>query len=479
MVTESSTQARGRVGLTAPVAAGALTLIAFGGFAAVSIAGTAPATPLFFAIICAATALFVAICGAALGIRGHTRTARTALWLAVSLTAYLVWAAGAGAAAPSGSVLAEILVALEGGWYMVPVSLAGLVTLVAVEEIGHRPGALRAWRLGILGLILLALGTGVVAVSPETSCASTACPTAYRELGAPFGGLIPEGSSDVFATVFGATTALWMLSMVIVPALAWVAAGRARELQRARLTVVAVASCAPLLTIATNTLLLAAADAGLVDAALASGILSVAFCVPPVIVAGGVLIAHTTRDDGVTGTAGRSVRWVLTGLWALVSAQLACLLASLLAVGARDQAILVASSGALVLGVVFVAAFIPIARRLQTFAVSEKTGSPQRAPDSPAPATPLVGTLSPREREVLALLADGRSNAAIAAELYLSERTIDSHVSSVFDKLGLGRSAEVNRRVQAAAAWLRAANRDEADTIEVAIPPSHGIRHPG
>ncbi len=38
----------------------------------------------------------------------------------------------------------------------------------------------------------------------------------------------------------------------------------------------------------------------------------------------------------------------------------------------------------------------------------------------------------------------------------MSERTVDSHVSSIFDKLGLGREAGTNRRVQAAAAWIRA-----------------------
>jgi DNA-binding NarL/FixJ family response regulator len=70
--------------------------------------------------------------------------------------------------------------------------------------------------------------------------------------------------------------------------------------------------------------------------------------------------------------------------------------------------------------------------------------------------SPMGGTLSPRERDVLRLIAEGRSNAAIAAELVLSERTIDSHVSSIFDKLGLGREAGTNRRVQAAAAWIRA-----------------------
>ncbi len=64
-------------------------------------------------------------------------------------------------------------------------------------------------------------------------------------------------------------------------------------------------------------------------------------------------------------------------------------------------------------------------------------------------------SLSARERDVLAELAMGRSNAAIAASLFVSERTVDAHVRSIFPKLGLEQSADSNRRVQAALAWLR------------------------
>ena len=64
-----------------------------------------------------------------------------------------------------------------------------------------------------------------------------------------------------------------------------------------------------------------------------------------------------------------------------------------------------------------------------------------------------LSPLTQREREVLRLLAAGLSNAGIAAQLVLSERTIDAHLRSVFDKLELPGSRHDNRRIQAAAVW--------------------------
>ena len=74
----------------------------------------------------------------------------------------------------------------------------------------------------------------------------------------------------------------------------------------------------------------------------------------------------------------------------------------------------------------------------------------------PAPRqTSRLAALSGREREVLWLLATGLSNAGIAAELVLSERTIDAHLRSVFGKLDLPDSNHDNRRVQAASLWAQ------------------------
>jgi serine/threonine-protein kinase len=66
-----------------------------------------------------------------------------------------------------------------------------------------------------------------------------------------------------------------------------------------------------------------------------------------------------------------------------------------------------------------------------------------------------LDVLTPREREVLALLAEGRSNGAIGGQLFLSRKTVDSYVSQIFTKLDLHESPEQNRRVLAVLTFLR------------------------
>jgi DNA-binding NarL/FixJ family response regulator len=65
-----------------------------------------------------------------------------------------------------------------------------------------------------------------------------------------------------------------------------------------------------------------------------------------------------------------------------------------------------------------------------------------------------LATLTPREREVLALMAEGRSNAAIAAKLFVTEKAVAKHTAAIFAKLDLAVSDDDNRRVLAVLAYL-------------------------
>ena len=67
-----------------------------------------------------------------------------------------------------------------------------------------------------------------------------------------------------------------------------------------------------------------------------------------------------------------------------------------------------------------------------------------------------LDALTGREREVLRLIAEGRSNAAVCAELHLSDSATTKHITAIFDKLGLQPSPEDNRRVLAVLSYLDA-----------------------
>lgn len=64
-------------------------------------------------------------------------------------------------------------------------------------------------------------------------------------------------------------------------------------------------------------------------------------------------------------------------------------------------------------------------------------------------------TLTPREREVLSLMAEGRSNAAIANQLVVSGGAVEKHISSIFAKINLPDLGSDNRRVLAVLTWLK------------------------
>ncbi len=65
-------------------------------------------------------------------------------------------------------------------------------------------------------------------------------------------------------------------------------------------------------------------------------------------------------------------------------------------------------------------------------------------------------TLTPRERDVLGLMAEGRTNAAIAQALFLSAGAVEKNISSIFTKMGLAPTQDDHRRVLAVLAWMKA-----------------------
>jgi DNA-binding CsgD family transcriptional regulator len=69
---------------------------------------------------------------------------------------------------------------------------------------------------------------------------------------------------------------------------------------------------------------------------------------------------------------------------------------------------------------------------------------------------PPLAVLTPREREVLGQMAEGRSNAAIAGRLFITEKAVSKHINNIFTKLELPPSDDDNRRVLAVLAYLNA-----------------------
>jgi DNA-binding NarL/FixJ family response regulator len=87
---------------------------------------------------------------------------------------------------------------------------------------------------------------------------------------------------------------------------------------------------------------------------------------------------------------------------------------------------------------------------VQTAAPASCQTANRRAHEEP------LAQLTSREREVLGLMAEGRSSAATAARLVITEKAVSKHINNIFTKLGLPPSADGNRRVLAVLAYLNA-----------------------
>ena len=99
--------------------------------------------------------------------------------------------------------------------------------------------------------------------------------------------------------------------------------------------------------------------------------------------------------------------------------------------------------------------------------VEEVVNARARATASP------IDRLTKREREILGEMAQGKSNAAIAASLVLSERAVEKHINSILSKLDLTEEPDVNRRVKAVLVYLAARGR-----VALPLAPSCHPRPP-
>lgn len=96
------------------------------------------------------------------------------------------------------------------------------------------------------------------------------------------------------------------------------------------------------------------------------------------------------------------------------------------------------------------------------------------------PRESAIRGLTDREQEVLSLMAEGMSNNGISAAMYVSAKTVEVHIGSIFAKLGLEPAASQNRRVGAVLAWLSASRSTRADLSQLPEParPSNHLRKP-
>lgn len=330
--------------------------------------------------------------------RARPEVRRVALALGVALASYLALGAWA-SAAPS---------ALSAGIW----SVAWLLPNALLATLGLVSAGLRraGWLLTASTVPLAAAGAALVRPAVPFEGIATASPEGWQVAG--------SGAVDVLLVV-------WNLALVACVVVVVVRARRASVVERSHLArAAAVTSTAPGLVV-TCLALAVLRDPGDVDPTTGS----VAYLVA---VAGTALLA--------VWAASATDRWsvrVVAAQWAL----------SVVVIGG----VALGGSVGVTLGVLLVAALtITVAGgTLGGLARFERWSTPP----APRPVTSGVPNLSPRENDVLAGVAAGRTNAGIAADLFLSERTVEQHLRSIFDKLDLGDHGDTNRRVRAAALW--------------------------
>jgi DNA-binding CsgD family transcriptional regulator len=261
---------------------------------------------------------------------------------------------------------------------------------------------------------------------------------------------------------------VWLATLLLPPGLLIWARRSAPQADSGRLATAAVASLVPVCQILLCTLLGFAVDASGISRQGGGVILLVGLGAAWPLSAVGYGLAVRGRDAPYTVSTGVLVRAGSLVL-GVMTAMIAICAGLLISLGRGLGTTLAIAISVLVVAI----ALRPIAVRVLAAVVGETVQPGDSVLIDPAangagshgdmgvpaiPArrqTPRLVALSGREREVLRLLATGLSNAGIAAELVLSERTIDAHLRSVFGKLDLPDSKHDNRRVQAATLWAQ------------------------
>lgn len=345
--------------------------------------------------------------------------------------------------------------------YLIVLGLAGLThasVAVRLAFVGHIPPLTLFVVTGLIARRSL-LGHRAVSwpmlVSVALAAVLFAAAFTLAHHGSPFEGVSPIlDLPGPVQTVAMSLNFVWLATLLLPAALLIWSQRTDPRADPGRFATAAVASFVPVCQILLCTLLGFAVEASGIshDAGAVSLLVGLGAAWPLTAVGYGLAIrgraAPYTVSTGVLARAGSLVLGLMTAMIAICAGLFVSL-------GHGIGTTLAIAVSVLVVAL----ALRPIAARVLAAVVGEAT-YPHRPETTSVGANHQVrrepsrlSALSGREREVLRLLAAGLSNAGIAAELVLSERTIDAHLRSVFGKLEMPDSKHDNRRVQAAGIW--------------------------
>lgn len=395
----------------------------------------------------AAAAVLAQVARTRLTAAGNARAARLAGGLVAALLVLLVLsvaAVGLTSAAPS--VLASAAVALWSVAWIPPLALAQLVASAAVRPHGENP------RIHTVVLVTSAVAmlAGLLLWQPIDPFAGVAQ-------------IAPEAWPQRFAPVGEIATTLGFAGLLLLPVTLARAAAGSRDRARMRLGVAAAGTAAAPLIIVFCLALAIARDPGEVDPAAGSVAFQVGVAAGA---AGGAVCGYLAVGRLVPGRVSLVARVAVLAVAALVVAAvgtlvvaaewaptLTALLVATVAVAAT--ALAWRAGGLLGLSLARDEWSAALPAPLASAALPAQTPGTTATPSASRPAPDLdPDPLTSREREVLAHLADGASNAGIATQLVVSERTVDAHLRAIFTKLELAPDPGANRRVLAARHWL-------------------------